>query len=134
MRARRSLILVAEPNALTLHFETKRVTWIKNVVIDLIVTAVILLLVVQGARWAEGAVWIYTVLMVLLKAAALFAGAFGRPGSYAAPAWFFHALYAVNVGALAVDGRWGLAGLWLLIWAFSVAADRRKVGEKRIGG
>ena len=128
MRARRFPILAAAPKHHGLHFEIKRVVWIKNVVVDLIVTVVILLLVVQDARWAEVAVWIYTALMVVLKGLALFAGRLGGlgQGREAAPAWFFHVIYAVNVGALAADGRWLLAGLWLLIWALSVAAGRRR--------
>lgn len=101
--------------------------WIKNVLIDLAVTVVIALLAWQDWRWAEVAVWIYTPLMAALKALALFAGSLGGldRGLGAAPDWFYHLIYAINVGVLAADARWILAGLWVLIWALSVIAERR---------
>lgn len=105
----------------------KRVAWIKNAIIDLVVTVLIALLVWQDWRWAEVAVWIYTPLMVALKALALFMGSLGglAQRQASAPAWLYHVLYAANVALLAIDARWILAGLWVLIWALSVVADRR---------
>ncbi len=101
--------------------------WWKDVLIDVVVTVLIIVLVVTGARWAEIAVWIYTPLMVGAKVLALFARRLLHMVPSSAPPWFFHALYAVNVGVLLVGARWVLAALWALIWALSVLVDRRRV-------
>ncbi len=100
-------------------------SWLKDVVIDLAVTALIVLLAVQGWHWAEVVLWIYTPLMVFVKGAALLAGALVQTVKNDVPAWFFHVLYGVNVAVLMLGGRWILGGLWLLIWGLSVLVEQR---------
>lgn len=105
--------------------------WLRNVVVDLVATLVILMWVVQGWDWAGWAVWIYTPLMLVLKIAALTLGRLlGRANRGDVPAWFYHFVYAANVallgyGAQYVSGRWILAAMWVAIWALSVWAVRR---------
>lgn len=100
--------------------------WLRNVVVDLATTVVILLWVVQGWPWAGWVVWIYTPLMLALKIAALWAGRLlGQSARGDVPAWFYHFIYAVNVAALLWGRAWILAAMWAAIWALSVLAERR---------
>lgn len=99
--------------------------WLKDVLIDLAVTVLIVLLALQGWEWAAWVVWIYTPLMVLVKVASLFVGRLMETVRNDVPAWFFHLLYGLNVVVLAVDGRWILALFWVVIWSLSVVAERR---------
>ncbi len=102
--------------------------WLKHVLIDLAVTVVIVIAAVTGAVWAQWVVWIYTPFMLLLKLIGIFGAgvtAQFKRADAEVPVWFYHALYAVNVGVLLVYG-WRLVGAgWVLIWILSVAAERR---------
>ena len=114
----------------------KSMKWLRNVVVDLLVTLVILAWVVQGWDWAGWVVWIYTPLMLLMKAAALALGRLlGRANRGDVPAWFYHFVYAANIvllvygtqyeGLFFDGGRWVLAAMWAVIWGLSVLAARR---------
>lgn len=110
-----------------LHFEPLRayfedMTWLKKVLVDLIVTAVILLAVITELAWARWAVIIYTPFMLLLKVLSIVGGSFTKqfePRGPDAPAWAYHLLYAINVAALVVAQWWLLAGGWAAIWLLS---------------
>jgi hypothetical protein len=105
--------------------------WLRNVVVDLVATLVILAWVVQGWDAAGWAVWVYTPLMLVLKVAALSLGRLlGRANRGDVPPWFYHFIYAANVallayGAQVLASRWVLAAMWVAIWALSVLAARR---------
>ncbi|PSQ68600.1 MAG: hypothetical protein BRD29_03495 [Bacteroidetes bacterium QH_2_67_10] len=104
--------------------------WLRNAVVDIAATLVIVAWVAQNWSWAGWAVWVYTPLMLVLKAAALGLGRLlGRANRGDVPAWFYHFSYAANVvlllyGAQFVPGRWGLAAMWGGIWGLSVLAAR----------
>ena len=103
--------------------------WLKDVVIDLIVTVLIAVAVFGGFAWALWVVWIYTPLMLVLKALAFFSVSLQtltRKKSVAPPVWFFHLLYGTNVALLAYGRLWVLAGLWIAIWVFSAGASMRR--------
>lgn len=103
--------------------------WIKNALIDIAITVLIVLAVTLDLAWARWIVLIYTPLMLILKIVALLGsqtiGQLKRKDDDV-PAWFYHALYAVNVIVPAIDGWWLVAGGWALIWLLSLAADVRK--------
>ncbi len=96
-------------------------THLKNILIDLVVTAVILVTVATDAPWGRVALWIYTPLMLLIKGAALTMGRQlakkVKPDD--TPVAIYHGLYAVNVAALLWDRWWIMAGLWAGVWALS---------------
>jgi hypothetical protein len=100
--------------------------WLRNVVVDLAAMLVILAWVAQGWTWAAWAVWIYTPLMLALKAAALGLGSLlGRADRGDVPEWFYHFVYAANVALLIYGARWILAAMWAAIWGLSAMAARR---------
>lgn len=101
-------------------------TWLKEIVIDLVVTALIVLAVVQQVVWAEWIVLIYTPFMLALKALAFFAGGFigqFKRGGNGVPPLFYHIIYAINVAVLVIFAWWGLAAQWAAIWIISIGIE-----------
>lgn len=97
-------------------------TWLKNVILDLAVTACILAATVFDQTWAGWVVVIYTPLMLVLKAGVFFmpsVGATARRDDV--PELVYHVLYAVDAGLLLLHGWWWTGGGWVLIWALSAA-------------
>ncbi|MFQ5571340.1 MAG: hypothetical protein ACE5G0_16815 [Rhodothermales bacterium] len=102
--------------------------WIKNVLVDVAVTLLIVLATTLDLVWAQWIVLIYTPFMVILKIVAFLGSkTLGHLKQKASgvPTWFYHVLYAVNVLVSAVDQWWLVAGGWALIWLLSIAADMR---------
>lgn len=101
--------------------------WIKNALVDVAVTALVVFASIQHVAWARWLVLGYTGLMLVLKLAALLlAGTMPKLRQDASsPAWFLHSLYAVNVAAPLLTQWWLVGAGWALIWALSVAAEAR---------
>ena len=104
--------------------------WIKHVIIDIAVTVVIIIAAVTGQVWAQWVVWIYTPFMLLLKLTGFFGsgvtGGFQRTDTDVPP-WFYHLLYAINVGVLLIYGWWLVGAGWGLIWVLSYATEQRSI-------
>ncbi|MFW5972773.1 MAG: hypothetical protein ACOCTG_02180 [Bacteroidota bacterium] len=103
-------------------------TWLKNVIVDLLVVIAIIGAVFfdfPAARWV---VIVYTPLMLVLKAVAYFGGSllgqFRQTGN-APPGWFFHTVYGLSVALLLVGQWWIMAAAWAAIWGLSVLTERR---------
>lgn len=102
--------------------------WLKSIILDLIVTALLITAVTTDLSWARWVVIIYTPFMLLLKVLALVGQSLieqFKPRSPEAPAWAFHLLYAVNVAALACAQWWITAAEWAVIWLLSYIEHRR---------
>lgn len=113
-------------------------SWIKNTLIDIGVTTLIVLTAVLDLTWTRWVVLIYTPLMLIMKIVAFLGstslGALQRKGD-GVPTWFYHVLYAANVAVMAAYAYlsagtaarhgWMLAAGWALIWVLSIAADVR---------
>ena len=103
--------------------------WLKNVVVDILVTVVIILVTNNVLpEWADWIVVVYTPFMLVLKAITLFGGVKPIKSKNAEenpPDWFLHVLYAINIAALAYAGWYITAGQWGLIWLFSFIIDKR---------
>ena len=112
--------------------------WIKEVVLDIAITILIILAVTTEMPWLRMFIIAYTVIMVVLKIIAFSSSSFSpilrgrqRP---TAPVWFIHLLYAVNVAFLLVFKWWIVAGLWVLIWIFSWLTERKTASSKTRAG
>jgi hypothetical protein len=101
--------------------------WIKNIVVDMVATALIMSASVLDISWARWIMLVYTPFMLVLKVAALFLGGFmpiaKRATGPQPPDAVLHGLYALNV-IVPLACQWWLVGIgWALIWALSVTAD-----------
>lgn len=104
-------------------------TWIKTVLLDIIVTLLILLAVFTEIPVLDTIVVVYTPIMLALKLLEVFgAGLVNTLRSAAAepPAWFVYLLYAINVVLLCVAGWWWTAGQWVLIAILSLISRQRQ--------
>ena len=114
--------------------------WLKNVILDIAVTVLIVLAATLDVEWARWIVLIYTPFMLILKILFVLGGqslTMLRQSKkiVVVPNWFYHTIYAVNViitagCALAGAGAatqhwWMLAGGWALIWILSVVGEMR---------
>lgn len=107
-------------------------TWLRHVIIDLLVTVCILAAVLFDQAWAGWVVVVYTPLMLVLKTAALFMPQVGgRAQRDDVPPVFFHLLYALDAGLLLFQGWWWTGVGWLLIWGLSAASAMRSPRPKR---
>ena len=112
--------------------------WIRNAIVDIVVTGLMVLGTIGGLTWAAWAIWIYTPFMLLLRVGAI--GAKGHRKKAAdpkmkVPETFYHALFVLNVGFPLFqawskgDTNWcWVAGAWVAIWALSTwtASRQRK--------
>ena len=109
--------------------------WIKNILIDLSVTVLIVLATGFDQVWAGWIVIVYTPVMLVLKFGAFFGGSFlpqFRRSDADVPSWVYHGLYAINVALLltldwwdTVAVEWVTALEWVLIWGLSVGAEMK---------
>ena len=107
-------------------------SWLKSVLIDILMFVVIAIYVFMGVEWGYWIIVIYTPLMLLLKIGALTSGIAQavKQKSNAAPNWFFHALYGVIVIFFLVGNYWLLSGAWAAIWLLSAIQEARKTPKK----
>lgn len=103
-------------------------SWIKDIVVDLIVTAFIISSAFLLESWMWWVIIIYTAIMLLAKIIVL-AGDSSlqliRKTKTEAPDWLSHLLYALNTVALVYGGWWFAAAGWLGIWILSFIAQRK---------
>jgi len=102
--------------------------WIKQVVVDLLATAVIAIAVLFPNQSLTYIVYIYTGLMVIARTISLVSDNFQKITSKKvseAPIWFHHTLYAANVALLAYGGWFITASAWVFIWAVAAYVHKR---------
>ncbi len=103
-------------------------TWIKHVILDLVMLAVVAVWALVGIGWMWWVIAIYTPLLIVLKVAAFSMGvstAVKAKGGDQAPDWFFHVVYALSVVLMLVAGNMIFAAGWALIWILSAAGQAR---------
>lgn len=109
-------------------------TWIKHVLVDILMVGVIALATLADVTAARWAVIIYTPLMLVLKVVALAGGGLlgqFRQTQHAPPDWFFHVIYGLSILLLLIGAWWIMAAGWAAIWILSVVADRRVAASRR---
>ena len=102
--------------------------WIRNVILELAVTLLIVVATIPEPAWARWIVMAYTILMLALKVIALLGRNVMksvRPTNPDVPSWFWHVNYGVNVALLAVDAWWLVALGWFGIWILSFVFEQR---------
>lgn len=124
-----SAFLIGEPVLCILqpHFSPRAMSWIKNALIDLAVTAIIAVHAFSDVTWTWWVIAIYTPLMVLLKLFALSGAAHAvQQKADGVPVWFYHVLYGANLLLLLKAPFYEAAAGWAVIWILSVVAESRR--------
>lgn len=102
--------------------------WIKNVVVDIVVSVVIIIGVFVQVQGLEIVIIAYTGLMVFLKLLAVVSDQFMKSvkkTTVQAPLWFTSSVYAFNVFLLLGFAWYLTAAQWALIWLFSWIAYKK---------
>lgn len=112
--------------------------WMKNVIVDIVVSGVIVAAVLLKIEWLTIVVIAYTILMLVLKLLAIISNPFmksvktGKAATGEAPLWFISSLYAFNVLILMAFGWYYTTAQWILIWLFSwIAFKKGKSGKAK---
>lgn len=102
-------------------------SWIKEVIVDILVTIFIVVSIWFGDVWMWWVLVVYTGLLLVAKTAVLMSDGFlsRNQTKQQAPNWFIHLLYGANVFLLGYAGWWYLLGGWVLIWLFSYLGQRK---------
>jgi len=108
--------------------------WIKHVILDLAILAVLALWALTGTEWMWWVIAIYTPILLVLKVAALSMGvsaAVKAKGGDQAPDWFFHVVYALSLVLMLVAGSMYFVAGWALIWILSAVGQARNRASTR---
>ena len=103
-------------------------SWLKDVVVDIIATVVIIAAVLFPNVILSGIVWGYTGLMLVVKLIVVMGNGFRnlmKKSKTEAPEWFSHLLYATNTGVLLAFQWWYAGAGWALIWLLSYLTQRQ---------
>lgn len=103
-------------------------SWLKDVIVDIVATILIISAVLTENTIVTGIVWGYTGLLLLVKSLVLIGNDFLNIVDKAkteVPQWFTHLLYALNTGVLLLYEWWYAGACWLLIWIFSYMAQQK---------
>ncbi|HKJ69868.1 MAG TPA: hypothetical protein VKA68_18065 [bacterium] len=108
--------------------------WLKSILLDIVVTALILLGVIFQIYWLKVIILVYSALILVVRTAVLFnedtlRSLFRRIRE--TPSWPLHILYGINVVVLLAGSWYTVSLLWILIWIFSALSERK---AKQIGG
>jgi len=101
---------------------------LKNALLDIIVTVVIITAIATHNHILELVVVWYTPLMLLLKLVGVFSSSVVntlQSAKTAAPVWLVYGLYAINIIVLAIAAWWWTAAEWGVIWVLSVISQKR---------
>jgi hypothetical protein len=107
--------------------------WLKNTLVDIAVTIFIGFACWLNSAWMWWIIAVYSILMILAKAAAIRGEIFVQQ-SRPAPDLFFHILYAVDIILLIFAHWWYLVAGWILIWLFSYLGQRKSAPRKHQPG
>ncbi len=103
-------------------------SWLKDVLVDLAATALIIAAILTSHSILSGIVWGYTVLLLFVKLLVLMGDSFSNMINKAktkAPDWFTHLLYALNTGLLLSFQWWYAGACWAVIWLSSYLTQRK---------
>jgi len=108
-------------------------SWLKEVIVDIVATVLIIIAVFINQSILTGIILGYTGLLLITKLLVLFGDGFLNMMNKArtnAPRWFTHMLYAVNTAVL-LFFKWWYAGIgWAVIWILSYLTQR-KLDQRR---
>jgi hypothetical protein len=107
--------------------------WIKNAIVDILVTITIIIAAIAHVEWLEYVVTGYTIVLLVAKIIIISMNQMqtlikGRITDV--PEWASHMLYATNVIVLAVFNWPVTAALWLVIWLMSYLTYKRIRAKK----
>jgi hypothetical protein len=107
--------------------------WIKNAIVDILVTITIIVAAVAHVEWLEYVVTGYTIVLLLAKIIIISMTQMqtlmkGRITDV--PEWASHMLYATNVIVLAIFNWPVTAALWLVIWLMSYLTYKKVRAKK----
>jgi hypothetical protein len=106
----------------------KRTPGIKDILVDLTVTAAILAAVVLDYQWLAYLVIGYTAFILAIKILVLMSEqlqAITAKSKSILPNWIYHLLYGMNVAALTIFSWYITAAAWVVIWGVSAYSTQK---------
>ena len=103
-------------------------SWLKDVIVDIAATILIIVAALTSNTILQYIVWGYTGLLLFVKFIALAGDSFLNmmdKTKTEAPKWFSHLLYAANTGVFFYFQWWYAGACWAIIWGLSFLTDRK---------
>jgi hypothetical protein len=103
-------------------------SWLKEVIVDVAATILIVIGVFVSQPILNGIIIGYTVLLLITKVIVLFGDSFlnmMNKTTTGAPQWFTHMLYATNTVILLLFHWWYAGAGWAIIWIVSYLTQRK---------
>ena len=103
-------------------------SWLKDVIVDIAATVLIIITALTSSTVLGFIVWGYTGLLLFVKLLVLVGDDFlnlVNKSKTEAPEWFSHLLYATNTGVLLYFQWWYAGAGWALIWMLSYFTKRK---------
>lgn len=110
-----------------MNHRKRPVSWLKNALLDILVTVAIAALLFTGHEVLYWVIVAYTGLLIALKLLFLSSRSLLRQikPEDEVPSWLYHVLYAANTALLAVGTYWGVAAAWAVVWGLSATTSNR---------
>lgn len=107
-------------------------TWLKNAVLDIALTALVITAVVTQVDWLRFFIVAYAGIMLFMKIGVYRSDQMTKRlnKKEEVPAWFNHLLYAIDVAAPLFFGFWLMAGLWAAVWLISFLTHQKGVQQR----
>lgn len=109
-------------------------SWLKDVIVDIAATLVIIITVLSNQYFLEIIVWGYTGILLAVKLMVVIGDNFMNLINKAkneAPEWFGHILYGINTIFLLSFQWWYTGVAWALIWLLSYLAQQKIKAQAR---
>lgn len=103
-------------------------SWLKDVIVDILATLLIILTVLSNQYFLEVIVLGYTALLLAVKLVVVIGNDFMHVISKAkseAPEWFGHLLYGINTLILLSFQWWYTGVAWAVIWLLSYLTQQK---------
>jgi len=107
-------------------------TWLKNAVLDIALTALVITAVVTQIDWLRFFIIAYAGIMLFMKIGVYRSAQMTNRVNKKeeVPVWFNHLLYAIDVAAPLFVGFWLMSGLWAAIWLVSYLTHQKGIQQR----
>lgn len=105
--------------------------WLKHVVLDIIVLALIAIYTIYNFNIINIILWVYSTLLLVSKLLYLFVDFFKiKAINNVVPNLFYHIVYLLSIILFIISANYYLSIIWIIIWLVSILSITKKQIKK----